>query len=237
MRPEGVIGFPFRLDPMVMYWNRRLFNQRSIPQVPATWSELKTRRFRSLTQAQNDRIVQSMIAMGQYDNITNVRGILSTLFLQTGNAVVAQGRGGPVSVLNNQPTGASIRPGLAAINFYTQFANPRSPLYNWNNAMPSSRDAFLAGDVAMYLGYASEFEGLTQANPNLDIGIAEVPQRAGYDSDPHDTKTTHARLNAFAVTKQSRNKQAALQAIDRLRPHPRLRISPISLICRRYVVT
>lgn len=222
MRPEGVIAFPFTIDPMVMYWNRRLFNRESIPQVPSTWSELKTDRVRALTRSRENDIQQSMIAMGGYDNITNAKGILSMLFLQSGNPVVDNSRGSLTSVIN-RPTTQGIRSGLAAVNFYTQFADPQSPMYSWNNAMPDSRDAFTAGDLAMYLGYASEYESLQKNNPNLDIGIAPVPQRANYEESRNE-KATHAQLNAFAVTKQTQNKTEALKAIEVLTSPPAIAI-------------
>ena len=91
-----------------------------------------------------------------------------------------------------------------ALNFYTEFANPSLTLYSWNQSLPSSRTAFLSGDLAFYPGFASEAQGLADANPNLDFDMAAMPQ-AGIVSG----RVTYGLAYVFAIPKISANKSGA----------------------------
>jgi ABC-type glycerol-3-phosphate transport system substrate-binding protein len=93
------------------------------------------------------------------------------------------------------------------MNFYTQFANPAKTVYTWNRSLPASRQAFIAGDTALYIGFASERPFLTLANPNLDFDMVPIPQ-PGVSSEV----TTYGTLYAFAIPKASRNPAGAFSA-------------------------
>ena len=54
-----------------------------------------------------------------------------------------------------------------ALLFYTDFTNPSKTSYSWNAALPQSFDAFTSGELAAYLGYASEYNSIISRNPNL----------------------------------------------------------------------
>ncbi len=205
--PDGVRAVPFLVDPLVMYWNRDLFNTNLISQPPQYWDELSglvkvmTRKDRS------DNIMQSALALGEWRNITNAKEILSTLLLQAGTPIVVNNNSLYSAVLDSQFNYAVI-PGQAALNFYTQFTNPTSAMYTWNRSLPTSLNFFLSGNLATYIGFASEIFNIQQKNPNLNFDVTYMPQ-----SRQVQKKIVFAHMYGMAITKQSKQASAAFTAI------------------------
>ena len=50
----------------------------------------------------------------------------------------------------------------SVLTYYTDFANPLKSVYSWNRSFSSSRDAFLAQNLAVYFGPGSEIEYITR---------------------------------------------------------------------------
>ncbi len=200
----GTYGIPYTLDPLVLYYNTSLLSQAGIASPPASWEAvtglvpLLTKQGTALAFAQN------AIALGTYDNIENARGILSLLFLQAGTAITQISSAGIRSALGSQAGSSTTLPGVSALSFYTQFANPSRTVYSWNEAASSARQAFLSGSLAMYVGYASELPLLKAANPNLPFDMAQIPQLQSSAA-----KTDYALAYAFAIPKASKNPSGA----------------------------
>lgn len=200
LTPEGTYGLPFLVDPLVMYYNRASISRAGYAQVPSTWEEVLGAA-PSLTQKTGSTISKSAIALGTYENNRNARAILSLLLLQSGNSISASGNRGVESALRknvNQPGGVS--PSESAITFYTQFADPAKIVYSYNRGLPDSRQSFISGDTALYIGFASEYAFLKAANPNLDFDMTAIPspQTAG-------ARVDYAHVYAFAVPKATKN--------------------------------
>jgi ABC-type glycerol-3-phosphate transport system substrate-binding protein len=70
----------------------------------------------------------------------------------------------------------------------------------------------LSGDLAFYIGYASEFAELRKRNPNLNFDVAVLPQSR---SDEQNISTTGS-LVFIAMPKNSPNLSAAYSAIMKL---------------------
>lgn len=203
----GTFGVPFLVDPLVTFYNRPILASSGAAQPPATWEAVTGLAASVNRQTDAQAVIQSLIALGTYDNVENARGILSLLFLQAGYGITERGSNGVESTLTevkNQAFGTT--PAESALNFYTEFANPAKTVYSWNRSLPSSRQAFLAGDLALYLGYASERSGLSAANPNLDFDMAPAPVPA-----TASTRVTYGKAYAFAVPRASMNGEGALR--------------------------
>ena len=97
-------------------------------------------------------------------------------------------------------SGGANNAGVSALNFYTQFSNPLGLTYSWNKSLPNSRDAFLAGDLAIYFGFASELSELRARNPNLYFDVAAFPQPKGAKKS-----VTFGKLYGAAVMKSSKD--------------------------------
>lgn len=175
----GYYGIPFLVDPLALFANRSILSSEGIAKPPATWEALvglvpNVAQFTSTRQ-----VTRGLIALGTYDNVKNARAILSSLFLQTDISVSTRlSSGGLVANLGAVSASSGIPPGRAALGFYTQFADPSKVSYTWNASLPDSERMFLAGDLALYLGYASRARYLSAANPNLDFDVALLPQPA-----------------------------------------------------------
>jgi len=205
---EGVIGFPIVVDPMVLYYNKDILSNQGMVSPPQTWDELFGLNS-SLTKRDNSgTISQSMIALGQYSNVNNVKDILATLLIQNNNPIVTRGDDltniDYVSVLNSNPSNLSISPIEAVIRFFIEFSNPSNMAYSWNRSLPSSLDMFTGGKLAFYLGRASELFNIQSINPNLSFDVAQIPQIK--DSA---TKRTFGEIYTVVINKKSANMASA----------------------------
>ncbi|MBP9771529.1 MAG: extracellular solute-binding protein [Candidatus Pacebacteria bacterium] len=211
MNREGVLALPIVIDPLVLYWNRTLFNTARVANPPSYWDELIGLGEKLTRTDDSFNILQSVIALGEFDNINHAKEIISTLILQAGNPITLRDAGGRIGVIMGDDLGLPEAPADSALRFYTEFANPVKSVYSWNRSLPSSRNVFVRGDLGLYLGFASELLGLQEENPNLNFDIAAVPQVR--DSS---LATTYGRLYGIGIVKQSPNIAGAFRAVTLL---------------------
>lgn len=175
---DGVAALPFTIDPLVLYWNRTLFGNAGIARPPKYWDDVASLAPKLTQKADNGSLAVSAIALGGWGNISHAKGILLTLMTQLGSPVVTKENGVYRSVLTAANSdGVSVAD--SAVRFYTDFADPVKPAYSWNRSQKNSRDAFLAGTLAMYIAPASELLQVRDANPNLNFDVAPVPMVRG----------------------------------------------------------
>lgn len=204
----GAYGVPFLTDPLVLFENKTVLASAGIAQPPATWEALTGLVPKAVVETSGNHISRALIALGTYSNVHDARGILSALFLQTGAALSVRTATGALSAdLGTGSSVSGVPAGQAVLRFYTQFEDPTKVSYTWNAAMPDSQQAFLAGDLALYLGYASEARYIAQANPNLDFDIAPLPQPA-----TASVKTTYGLTYALAIPRGAANASGAYTA-------------------------
>jgi maltose-binding protein MalE len=173
---------------------------------PAYWDDFQN-LVPLLNKKNNDgQITQSAVALGQFSNISYALVILATLFMQTGNPIIAEKNSSFYSALNAS-TGANTSNLSSVLSFYTSFADPLKNVYSWNEALPNSQDFFSADNLAFYFGYASELETLVNKNPNLDLAVAPVPQIKN-----SNFKLTSAHVIGVAVSSFSKNLNTAVTA-------------------------
>jgi len=215
----GFYGFPITVDPLVVYYNRTLLSNAGLPLPPNLW-EVVTALADRLTQLQPDQSIEkSAIALGEYGNVANARAIVSLLLLQSGSTITTKEAGRVRSTLSAGTSASGNAPAVSAMNFYTQFANPVKTVYSWNRSLPNSRLAFLSGDLALYIGFASERKYLAAANPNLDFDMAPIPQ-PGTAANPK----TYGLAYAFAIPKAAANFEGAFRTAVALTFHDPLKI-------------
>ena len=203
MAPEGILALPVSIDPLVMYWNRSIFTETKLTQPPKYWDE-----FYNLANVISKKdgalnILRSAVAFGEFANVSYAKEIVLNLAMQAGTPVTVWSGEKVQSVFADsfkKPT----TPAEAAVNFYTEFANPAKPAYSWNRSLPDSTSYFLGGDLALYFGFASEILSLQLKNPNLNFDVATVPT-----SREGGVNVSFARFNALAIAKSSKNPNAA----------------------------
>lgn len=204
----GTYGIPFLVDPLMLYYNRPILASSGAARPPATWEAVSGLATTVNRQTDTQTVIRSLIALGTFENVENARAILSLLFLQAGYDITEPTNTGYRATLTdalNDSYGSS--PAESALNFYTEFANPSKTVYSWNRSLPESRQAFIAGDLALYLGFASERQALATANPNLDFDMAPAPAPS-----LSQTRVTYGNAYAFAVPRASKNAEGAIRA-------------------------
>jgi ABC-type glycerol-3-phosphate transport system substrate-binding protein len=214
---NGILALPFVVDPLVMYWNRDSFTNAGIASYPKYWDEFTDLNTKLTVKDVNSNIRKSAIAMGEFGNIFHAREILGTLLLQTGNPVTYRDpNSGESSFLisaigntNYQGTKTS----LPALNFFTQFSNPRDANYSWNRSLPNSKNFFLSGNLATYFGFASEINDIRAKNPNIDFDIAPIPQiRQKVNSSSN--RATYGMMYGFSIVRSSKDVNSALTVLQ-----------------------
>ncbi len=211
---QGFWAVPFMVDPLVMYWNRDLFNKAGLALYPKTWDEfagnsLKPGLVQKLAvKDQNGNLKKAAVAMGDFTNITNARELLGTLFMQTGNNVTNVGNDGLVYSTLNARSASDASSVVPALQFFANFSNPIDANYSWNRAMPNDKTAFLSGTLATYFGLASELFELREKNPNIDYDVAPLPEWKG------GQKVVYGKLYGFSIVTSSAKANTAFQAIS-----------------------
>lgn len=204
---DGILGLPFSVDPLVLYWNRTLFANAAVSRPPKYWDELATVAPKITKKNPNGSLTVSAVALGEWVNVLHAKAIIATLSEQLGVPVVV--RDERTNSYRSELSSANEQGILAAdsvLRFYADFSNPVKPTYSWNRSLKTSRDAFIAGQLALYIAPASELTGIREANPNLDFDVAPMPVARGAG------EATAADMVAFAVPRGSKNPTGAIAA-------------------------
>lgn len=207
----GILALPLSVDPLVMYYNKTLMNSAFVLDVPEFWDEVLAFTPEITVYDSNGRISLSGAALGTYDNIESAKELLSILMIQNGNYLVdmdpSSGKYRSTIALD-QALAASAQ---QTLEFYTSFSRVGNANYSWNEALVPARDMFIAGDLALYFGKASEIADIRKKNSNLDFDVALFPQVRG-----NTRLATFGHMKGIAVSKQSKNIPAALSVASTL---------------------
>lgn len=206
----GIYALPLSIDPLVLYYNRDLLSTAGQAQHIQYWDEIYAAATNLSKRDAAGNLVLSVMALGEARNIPHAKDILSLLLLQAGTPITGLINKELRSQISNN-FGILISPGETALDFYTQFSNPTRNYFSWNRSLIDAQTHFTSGDSAYYLGFASELRVLRNKNPILNFGIATVPQ-----SRVSGKAVTFGRLRAVAVSRGSRNPDAALVLATKL---------------------
>lgn len=210
--PQGSLALPFIIDPLVMYWNRDLFAGAGLAQAPLYWNDFIDIAPKITSFSGGRTVSKSAVALGEWQNITNAKAILSNILMQTGDSIVVRGADGvPVPVFGQTPEQAQSNPAESALRFYTEFANPGKVTYSWNASLPKSADAFTSGDLAVYFGFASEYRAIAARNPNLHFSVAVMPQL-----QKNTTHLVFGKMMGIAISRGAANPSGALAVAQSL---------------------
>ncbi|MEW6408018.1 MAG: extracellular solute-binding protein [Patescibacteria group bacterium] len=203
---DQVYGLPFSVDTLALYYNKDLFNTAAIVSPPATWEEFKedVKKLTKTDEAGN--IIQAGAALGTAKNVNRAVDVLYLLMLQNGTQMISQDK---KSAVFNQKVktkeGETFIPGLDALIFYTDFANPKKTVYAWNPNMPNSIDAFVDEKTAMIFNYSYQDATIKSKAPKLNYAIASCPQ---IEADPQKA-VNFANYWGEVVSSASSNRDVA----------------------------
>ncbi len=170
---NNILGLPLSVDTLAVYYNKDLLDSAGIAVPPTTWAELleavrATTRFDA-----NGNIIQSGIALGTGNNITNSPDIMALLLMQNNVPVTHKGS---VTFANGIEENPGAHPTREALRFYTDFARPTKEAYSWNASQGDALESFTAGRSAFYIGFAFDAERITSRAPQMSLGVLPMPQ-------------------------------------------------------------
>ncbi len=205
---DRIYGIPLSVDTLALYYNKDLLNTEGIVTPPEDWEAFKE-AVKALTKTDiSDNIIQSGAAIGTAKNINRAVDILYLLMLQNGTQMVDSKL---TQATFNLPdiNDPKYFPGTAAMTFYTDFANSKKEIYSWNLNMSYSIDAFIEEKTAMMFNYSYERSYLKIKAPNLNYGIAPVPQIQGAQKSAN-----YANYWANVVSQASQNQNEAWDFVN-----------------------
>lgn len=206
--PDGVIAIPMAMDPLVLYWNKDILAQNGFSKPPQYWSELFKIAEIVTTRDDTGSITKSGVALGEFQNVEHAKDIVSAMIMQAGGDIIVSRE--DTNTLESRLSKANeneLPPAQSALRYFTEFANPAKKTYSWNRSLSRSRDMFTQGDLALYIGTASELNIISQKNPNLNFDVAPLPQISG----PNGKVLTTGTVYAFAIPKAAKNAAGAAQ--------------------------
>ena len=174
-----IYSLPFYSDSLALFYNKDIFERAEIDHPPATWKEFKETVKKLTKFDRKNNFIQTGAAIGGGKNINRSSDLLALLMMQNGASVINRNSKVDINreIIVNTPNGTEEREaGKMAINFYTDFANPDSKFYTWNNKQENSIDAFANGKTAMMFNYQYQTKNLLVKNPELNYGIAPMVQ-------------------------------------------------------------
>lgn len=210
--PYGALALPVSAEPLIMIYNRTLLSKNGIFGPPTYWDQLADMVPQLTKEDGKGGFIESAIALGTYNNIPYVIDLAMAIVAQLGQLPVLQqytDSGVSYQIFANTPVvaGGSVTPLATVVRFMTQFSDSGKNTYTWNQFMPLSQDMFVAGKLALYIGYAGDLGVIKARNPKLDVDIATLPQTQGYN-----TFATSLRMYGIATLRQAKNPNASLTA-------------------------
>ena len=208
---DGVLAFPFVVDPMVMYWNKTHFINASVVNPPKFWDDFASTTAMLTKKDSNFNVTQSGASLGEFDNVSHAKDILSMLIMQAGSPVVSKDKEGNYIPAFSLGNGNVDNPTDSALTFFINFANPTKDNYSWNKSLDDSLTKFLNGSLSMYFGYSSELGNINLKNPNLNFDVSVIPQIRNTKQE-----IVFAKMSGFAILKSSKNSMSAFTQISTL---------------------
>ncbi len=176
IKDDYLLGIPLYIDTLALYYNQDIFNYYNIALPPASWEEILNLISRLRRINAQGQITRAAIALGSSYNIHWDSDIISTLMMQYGSNIVDTDKKQTTFNYEIKYANQRILPGEEALKFYTQFTDPRSRYYTWNNNFSDSVIAFSKGESVMMIGYSQAKKIIEEYNPNLNYNIASLPQ-------------------------------------------------------------
>jgi len=207
VKGKDLEGIPLYIDTLALYYNKDIFNYYNIALPPSTWKELLQLIPRLRKIDSQGQIKRAAIALGTGHNTNWSTDIISTLMMQYGSSVVdPQTKKVAFNQYLSSPNGSykAFSPGEEALKFYTQFSNPRSRYYTWNDGFPNSILAFTRGQTTMFIGYNRAQKVIKKYAPGLNYGIAPLPRLTN-----NPARVNNASIMTVVVSKRSPNSRAA----------------------------
>lgn len=182
---DKIYASPAYYDGLSLVYNKAHFASIDQETAPTAWEEFR-RLALSLTQKDKDgNILRAGAAVGTSTNIEFFSDIIGLMFAQAGVTV---------------PSEIDSKAAQDALSFYTTFAVEDGV---WNDSLPEASTAFAQEKVSMIFIPSWNLLDILRVRPDLDIGVAPVPQARP------DNPVSWGSFWMYAVPQNSTNKDVA----------------------------
>lgn len=205
LQPEGILAMPIGIDPIMMFYNREILAASGYSRPPSMWADIYEMAPNIINIEKGQTIRQELIPFGQYKNVNNAWAIISTLFAQSRIPIAKNDTLGKRVNMQTADIDSSVGAGQKVLEFFVQFSDPKSQFYTWNRSMLDSKKEFLEGRLAFLPTFASEAKDIRDRNPNLNFGVAGIPQ---LNADAK-YQATFGNVYVVSVLKKTANQPAA----------------------------
>ncbi|MBW6441715.1 extracellular solute-binding protein [Patescibacteria group bacterium] len=185
-----IYAVPSYYDGLVLVYNKDHFNSIDQTSPPTAWEEFRRIAINLTVKSDKGEFIRAGAAIGTADNIDFFSDILGLMFSQAGVSV---------------PDGLNSKSAQDAISFYTLFVKSDGV---WSNSLPEASKAFANEKVSMIFVPTWNLMDIVRSRPDLDIGVAPVPQAVS------ETPSSWGSFWMYAVPKSSSNTDAAWKFID-----------------------
>ncbi len=178
---DNIYGLPLSVDTLALFYNRDLWNNGGIPELPKFWDQFqKDVQNEKLTiQNKQGNFIQSAAAIGTGSNVVRSFDLISVLMMQNGTQMTDEYNRAFFDKMPKDQSSRDIPPGEQALIFYTDFASPAKISYIWNSKMPDSLNAFAQGKTVVFFGYSYNLPNIKALAPKLNFDVAKLPQVDG----------------------------------------------------------
>lgn len=191
----NIYAIPLEIDGLALFYNKKLFNAAGYSEPPTDWDAF-IEYSKKLTKASaNGEISQAGAALGSSKNIKHSADILNLLLLQNSVEVISS---------DNKTVTLTSPRAITALEFYTDFVIEHK---TWSQDLGSDLETFYSGKLAMMFAPSWRAFDIINSAPNIEFGIAPVPQLPG--NDP----VNYAMYWGDAVPKTSPNQEEAWKFI------------------------
>jgi multiple sugar transport system substrate-binding protein len=209
-KDNKIYGLPLYVDTLALYYNRDLLNNAGIATIPKYWNSEFQQNVKKLTKHDNRYgIIQSGVSLGGSNNIDRYSDILSLLMMQNGAIMLNDSNQVTFNSIPPSFKNDEYNPGLEALRFYTDFANPTKEVYSWNEELNSSMEMFISGNLAFTFNYSYSLQDIENRAPKLNFAVAKMPQIEGNPMD-----INFANYWVEVVSKKSEHIQEAWNFIN-----------------------
>jgi multiple sugar transport system substrate-binding protein len=179
-----VYAIPAYYDGLALVYNKKQFEEINQQLPPTSWEEFR-RVALSLSQKSEGTLVRGGAAIGNANNVDFFSDILGMFFAQAGV---------------NVPQDIDSSFAKDALTYYTNFVKTDGV---WNDSFPEASAAFSKEQVSMIFVPAWNLLDILKARPDMDVGVAPVPQ-----AQPQQP-ASWGSFWMYAVPSSSKNSAAA----------------------------
>jgi multiple sugar transport system substrate-binding protein len=199
---------PLMFDSLMLFYNKDLLDAAG-KDLPKSWVGLEATAKELTVTNENGGIEVAGVAMGTTENVDHWSDILGLMMQQNGVSWTA----------NEAQDKEKIQ---SILKFYTLFLTQD---HVWDNTLPSSTELFANGKLVFYFAPSWRIFNIGEMNPNLNFGLAPVPQLPTLanvaldkvESGEEDGALTNRHWATYwveAVNSKSKNQQEAWKFME-----------------------